>query len=129
MGIHVYRFHHQVPKSKGYDSICVIVWYLTKIAYFVPTHMTADALFIENILRLHGIPQVRISDRYPKFSSKFWKSLFKTLETQLRFSIAFHPDSDGQTERMNQILGIMLRHYVDDRPTTWTKYIPIIEFV
>jgi len=54
--------------------------------------------------------------------------LFKTLETQLRFSTAFHPETDGQTERLNQTLEIMLRHYVDERPAAWTKYLPIVEF-
>ena len=54
--------------------------------------------------------------------------MFKTLETQLRFSTAFHPETDGQTERLNQTLEIMLRHYVDERPSAWTKYLPIVEF-
>jgi hypothetical protein len=54
--------------------------------------------------------------------------LFKTLETQLRFSTAFYPETDGQTERLNQTLEIMLRHYVDERSSAWTKYRPIVEF-
>jgi hypothetical protein len=54
--------------------------------------------------------------------------LFKTLEAQLRFSTAFHPETDGQTDRLSQTLEIMLRHYVDERPSAWTKYLPIVEF-
>ena len=81
------------------------------MAHFIPTHKTADAvqvaeLFIEHVFKLHGLPKIIISDRDPKF----WKSLFKTLETQLRFSTAFHPETDGQTERLNQTLEIMLKH-------------------
>jgi len=102
-------FITNLPKSKGYDSILVIVCYLSKMAHFIPTHTTADAvqvaeLFIEHVFKLHGLPKIIISDRDPKFTSKFWKSLFKTLETQLRFSTAFHPETDGQTERLNQTL-------------------------
>jgi len=67
------------------------------MAHFIPTHKTADAvqvaeLFIEHIFKLYGLPKIIISDRDPKLTSKFWKSLFKTLETQLRFSTAFHPE-------------------------------------
>jgi len=127
------EFITNLPKSKGYDSILVIVCYLSRMAHFIPTHTTADAvqvdeLFTEHVFKLHGLPKIIISDRDPKFTSKFWKSLFKTLETQLRFSTAFHPESDGQTERLNQTLEIMLRHYVDERPSAWTKYLPIVEF-
>ena len=81
-----------LPKSKGYDSILVIVCYLSKMAHFIPTHTTADALqvaevFIEHVFKLHGLPKIIISDRDPKFTSKFWKSLFKTLETQLALAL------------------------------------------
>jgi len=86
------------------------------------------AHFIEDIFRTHGFPQIIISDGDLKFTSNCRKSLFKTLETQLRFSTTFRPEADGQTERLNHTLEIMLRHYVDEPPTTWTKYLPIINF-
>ena len=81
-------FITNLPKSKGYDSILVVVCYLTKMTHLIPTHMTADAvkvaeLFIEHIFQLHGLPKAIVSHRDPKFTSKFWQALFKTLETQL----------------------------------------------
>jgi hypothetical protein len=85
------------------------------MTHFIPTQTVTDDVkvaefFIENIFKLHGLPKIIISDRDPKFTSKLWKSLSKTLETELRFSTAFHPETDGQTEIMNQTLEIMLRH-------------------
>jgi len=120
-----------LPKTNVYDSILEVVCYLFKIAHFITTETVSDAvkdaeLFIENIFKLHGLAKNIISDRDPKFTSKFWKSLFKTLETELRFSTAFHPETDGQTERLNQTLEIMLRHYVEDDLNTWTKYLHIL---
>ena len=114
-------FITNLPKSKGYDSILVVVCYLTKMTHLIPTHMTADAvkvaeLFIEHIFRLHGLPKATVSDRDPKFTSEFWQALFKTLETQVRLSTAFHPERDGQTERLNQTIEIMLRHWTTDQP-------------
>jgi len=130
---HSLDFITNLRKTKGYDPFLVIVCYISKMAHFIPTHTTADAvkiaeLFIENIFRLHGLPKIIISDRDPKFPSKFRKFLIKTLETQLKVSTAFHSETDVQTEKLNQTLEIMLGHYVDDRPTTWTNYLPIIEF-
>jgi hypothetical protein len=122
-------FITHLPNSKGYDSILVAVCYLSKMAHFIPTQALPDAvkvaeLLIENIFKLHGLPKIIISDRATKCIFKFWKSLFKTLETELRFSTALDPETDGQTQRLNQILEIMLRRYVEDHLNTWTKYLP-----
>jgi len=115
----IFDFITNLTKSKGYDSILVVTSYLSKLAHFIPTQTVADAvklaeLFIENIFKLDGLPKIIISDRDPKCTCKFWKSLFKTLEIELRFSTAFHPETDGQTERLNQTLEIMMRHYHED---------------
>jgi len=101
--------------------------------HLIRTHTTGDAvqvaeLFMEPVFKLHGLPKIIISDRDPQCTSKFWKSVFKTLETQLRVTTAFHPETDGQTERLNQTLEIMLTHYVDERPSAWMKYLAIVEF-
>ena len=69
-----------------------------------------------------------ISDRDAKFTGNFWKALFKGLDTQLNFSTAYHPQTDGQTERVNQILEDMLRMYVMDKPGKWEEYLHLVEF-
>ena len=84
----------------------VVVDKLSKAAHFIPVKTTYKAtsianIFLRQIFRLHGVPKVIISDRDPKFTRKFWKSLFKGLNTTLNFSTSFHPQTDGQTERVN----------------------------
>ena len=85
-------------------------------------------IFVKEIVWLHGIPKVVISDRDVKFTGNFWKSLFKGLDTQLNFSNAYHPQTDGQTERTNQVLEDMLRMYVMDKPGKWEEYFHLVEF-
>ena len=94
----------------------VVVDKLSKATHFTPvktTHKVANIakIFMKQIF-LHGMPKVIISDRDPKFMGNFWKYLFKGLNTTLNFSTSFHPQMDGQTERVNQILEDMLRMYV-----------------
>ena len=125
IGIHLSRFHHQPTEEQEiqlYPCDCLLV---SKMAHFIPTHTAADSvkiadLFIENIFRLHGLPKIIISARDPKFTSTF--------ETELRMSTSFHPETDCQKEKLNHTLDIMLRHYVDYHPTTWIKYLAIIDF-
>ena len=104
-----------LPKSnRGHDSIWVIVDRLTKVAHFIPVKTTyrsdqlAD-LYISRIVSLHGIPKTIVSDRGTQFTSRFWKKLHEELGTKLLFSTAYHPQTDGQTERVNQILEDMLQ--------------------
>jgi hypothetical protein len=109
-----------LPRSpKGHDTIWVIVDRLTKSAHFIPIRMNFSLdqlaqLYIEEIVRLHGIPVSIVSDRDPRFTSRFWKSLHKALGTNLNFSTAFHPQTDEQSERTIQILEDMLRACVLD---------------
>ena len=104
-----------LPRTKNnHDSIWVIVDRLTKSAHFIPVLTTYSMdrlaeLYTQNIVRLHGIPSSIISDRDSRFTSKFWKSLQEALGTRLKFSSAFHPQTDGQSERTIQILEDMLR--------------------
>ncbi|MCO5566565.1 hypothetical protein L7F22_020242 [Adiantum nelumboides] len=101
-------FFTGLPKTTGkYDSIFVIVDKLTKVAHLIPVKQTATAadiaqVFVKEIVRLHGIPARIISDRDAKFTSKFWQAMFQSLGTQLNLSTAYHPETDGQTERVNQ---------------------------
>ena len=83
---------------------------------------------MKKILRLHEILKVIISYRDPKFTGNFWKSLFKGLYTKLNFSISYHSVTDGQTERVNQVLEDMLQMYVRDHPKKSEDYLHLVEF-
>ena len=85
-------------------------------------------IFKKKIFRLHGLPKAIISDRDTKFISKFWKGIFSYLGTKLNFSTAYHPQTDGQIERVNQVLEDMLRMYVMDKPSKWEDYLHLVEF-
>ena len=92
---------------------------MTKAAHFVPvksTHKAANvaAIYMKEIARLHGIPKAIVSDRDLKFTSNFWKGLFKEFGTNLNLSTAYHPQTDCQTKRVNQVIEDMLRMYVMD---------------
>jgi len=99
-----------LPKTvKGFNSIWVIVDRLTKSAHFIPikTGMSVARLveiYIEQVVRLHGIPSSIVSDQDPRFTSTFWESLLAALGTKLRLSSAYHPQTDGQTKRTIQSL-------------------------
>jgi hypothetical protein len=103
-----------LPKTqKKNDSITVVINKLSKSAHFIPVKSTFKAINITEILmkqifRLNVIPKMVISDRDVKFTSAFWKELFAGLNTNLNFSMSYHPQTDGQTERKNQIIEDML---------------------
>ncbi|KAL5574029.1 hypothetical protein UlMin_023626 [Ulmus minor] len=86
------------------------------------------ALYVQEIVRLHGVPKSIVSDRDARFTSKFWKSVQRAMGTSLNFSTAFHPQTDGQSERTIQILEDMLRACVLDFKGTWNRYLSLIEF-
>ena len=94
-----------LPRTRsGYDSIWVVVDRLTKVAHFIPVKTTYTSaklakIYMTRIVCLHGVPRTIVSDRGTQFTSKFWKQLHETLGTRLEFSTAFHPQTDGQTER------------------------------
>ena len=85
-------------------------------------------LYVDEIVRLHGMPLSILSDRYPRFPSRFWIDLQSSLGTHLNFSTTFHPQTDGQLGRLIQILEDMLRGCVINFIRSWDKYIPLIEF-
>jgi hypothetical protein len=97
-----------LPRTKsGYDSIWVIVDRLTKVAHFIPVKTTYTSarlakIYMNRIVCLHGVPQSIVSDRGTQFTSHFWRQLHESLGTRLEFSTSFHPQTDGQTERVNQ---------------------------
>ena len=100
--------------QRGYDSIWVIVDRLTKVAHFIPVKTTYNGprlaqLYMERIVCLHGVPKKIVSDRGTQFTSHFWQQVHSSLGTKLNFSTSYHPPTDGQTKRINQILEDMLR--------------------
>jgi hypothetical protein len=103
-----------LPRTpKGNNSIWVIVDQLTKVTHFVLVKITFRTerlanLYIEHILRLHGAPNGIVSDRGPQFLAKFWRSIHKLMATTLSYITTFHPQTDGQTKRVNQVLEDML---------------------
>nr|ABA97826.1 retrotransposon protein, putative, Ty3-gypsy subclass [Oryza sativa Japonica Group] len=119
--------------SSGHDSIWVVVDRLTKVAHFIPVHTTYTGkrlaeLYLSRIMCLHGVPKKIVSDRGSQFTSKFWQKLQEELGTRLNFSTAYHPQTDGQTERVNQILEDMLRACALDFSGAWDKSLPYAEF-
>jgi hypothetical protein len=123
-----------LPKtSKGYDSIWVIVDWHTKTAHFLqvktdhPVAIYAQ-LYLARILILHGVPKTIVSDRGPQFVSMFWEELHKSLGTKLLHDSAYHPQTSGQTERVNQILEDMLHAYVLEFLQKWDDCLPLAEF-
>jgi len=127
-------FVTHLPRSvRGHDSIWVIVDRLTKCAHFLPINqkMSLDKLaklYVKEIVRLHGVPASIISDRDPRFTSRFWQSLQNTLGTQLRMSSAYHPQTDGQSERTIQSMEDLLRTCVLDHLGTWSDVLRLVEF-
>ena len=98
-----------LPPSKGFDFIFVVVDRLKKMAHFVPCNKIVTSeetarLFIDNVFKYHGLPDDIIFDRGTQFTSKFWQSLFKILQVEIKLSSAYHPQTNGQTERVNQVL-------------------------
>ncbi|GKA88461.1 reverse transcriptase domain-containing protein [Tanacetum coccineum] len=126
------KAEYQRP-SAGYDSIWVIVDRLTKSAHFLPIKETDSTkkltrLYMKEIVARHGIPVSIISDRDSHFTLRFWQSLHKALGTQLDLSTAYHPQTDGQSERTIQTLEDMLRACVIDFGNGWDRHLPLVEF-
>ncbi|GLI69983.1 hypothetical protein VaNZ11_014632, partial [Volvox africanus] len=123
-----------LPKTEGgYDAVFVMVDRLTKMVHLAPCTSSCTAeqtarLFFDNVVRLHGIPKNVISDRGGQFTSKFWEALCKLVGMRVNLSTAYHPQTDGQTERTNRMLGDMLRNYAGRTPLVWDTYLTAAEF-
>ena len=126
-------FRTHLLESKGFDSIMVVVDRVSKMAHFVPTRDTATAqevgrLYFDKVVKHHGMQKRIISDREPKFTSRFWRALWKKLGTELKMSTAFRLQTNGQTEQVNLVLQEYLRNYVNADQTDWADYISMAEF-
>jgi hypothetical protein len=123
-----------LPKTRpGYNSIWVVVDRLTKVVHFIPVKTTYTSaklakIYMNKIVCLHGVPKGIVSDRGTQFTSHFWRQLHESLGIRLEFSTMFHPQTDGQTERVNQILEDMLRACALDYGSSWDENLPYAEF-
>ena len=112
-------FIEGLPKSDRYNVILVVVDRLTKYAHFIPvkhpyTASTIAQAFLDNVVKLHGLPNSIVSDKDTVFVSHFWTQLFKLFKVNLALSTAYHPQTDRQSERVNQCLEMFFRCSVQD---------------
>ena len=126
-------FLTDLPQSEGMTVILVVVDRFSKMSHFIPMPRIPDAeetakAFIREIVRLHGLPSEVISDRGPQFVSHFWKRFLELLGIQQCLSSAYHPQSDGQTERAIQVLEQYLRCFVSYQQDDWVPLLPLAEF-
>jgi hypothetical protein len=123
----------KLPVSEGFDSIMVVVNWLTKQAHFVPCMEDMDAeetasLYLAHIFKLNGLPDNIVSDCGPQFKSRFWKALWSLLGTTPKLSSSYHPETDGQTEQVNQTLEQFLCNYISGQHHEWVSLLPFAEF-
>lgn len=126
-------FVEGLPKSHGKSTILVVVDKFTKYCHLIPLNHPYSAASIaqsllDNVVKLHGVPSAIISDRDPIFVSRFWQELFKALGTKIKLSTAYHPQTDGQTERVNQCIEMYLRCVCGDKPKNWSLWLPMAEW-
>jgi len=126
-------FITKLPLAQGYDSILVVVDRLTKMVHFIPTTEKISAeglarLFRDNVWKLHGLPESIISDRGLQFAAGLMRELNKMLGIKSKLSTAFYPQTDGQTERVNQELEQYLRMFIDHRQEQWPEWLGTAEF-
>jgi transposase InsO family protein len=119
--------------ANGKNSIFVVVNRLTKMAHFIPCTKTIIGeetikLFIDNIYRIHGLPNDIVSDRGTQFTSNIWRGLFQLLGVKIKLSTVYHPQTNGQIKRMNQILEQYLRCTVNYQQDDWTDLLSLAEF-
>jgi len=122
-----------LPTSNGKDALWVIIDCLTKMGHFVACHGTRNPEdladhFLRQIIRPHGLPSSIISDRGSLFTSDFWKRVTEALGISRNLSTAFHPQTNGQTERANATLKQYLRAYCNYQQDDWERLLPIAEF-
>jgi len=126
-------FIEGLPLSDGHDIILVVVCRLINMALFIPTFRNIDAedlacIFLSQVFAKHGTPTDIVSDRGKHFISRFWQLLCQLLGIKANLSTAYHPETDGQTEHVNQILEQYLRVYVNYQQDVWVNLLPLAEF-
>jgi hypothetical protein len=122
-----------LPEAQGFDALFITCCRHTKQAHIIPTHTTISArglatLFRDHVWKLHGLPETALSDRGPQFAAEFMKELNDILGIKTKLSTAYHPQTDGQTERVNQEIEQYLRMFVSHRQNDWPEWIACAEF-
>jgi len=123
----------ELPESSGHDAVMTVVDSVSKRVHFVPMHTTVTAegaarLFFHHVWKLHGLPKRVVSDCGPQFIASFTKELYRLLGVRLSSSTAWHPQTDGQTEHVNQELDQFLCLFVNERQNDWYDLLLIAEF-
>jgi hypothetical protein len=126
-------FEEGLPRVNGKSVILTVVDRQSKYAHFLPlghpyTATSVAHVFFNEVVRLHGIPLSIVSDRDPVFTSAFWTELFRLAGVKLTMSSAFHPQTDGQSEAANRVIGMYLRCLTGDRPRQWLRWLPWAEY-
>src|SRR5258707_13169719 len=126
-------FIEQLPASEGHTAILVIVDHLTKQSLFIPTHDSIDSLelaqlFLTHVFSKHGTPSHITTNQGSEFISHFFQSLGKLLQMELHFMSGYHPEGDGQTERLNQVLEQYLQVYTNYQQDNWSSLLLLVEF-
>lgn len=119
-------FVEGLPSSNGFTVIWVIIDRLTKYAHLTAADIAT--VFIDQVYKLHGLPSSIVSDRDRLFLGHFWHSLFKMVGTSLKLSSSYHPQTDGQSERLNQCIECYLRCMTSKRPKKWVQWISLAEW-
>ncbi|KAE8734320.1 hypothetical protein F3Y22_tig00000773pilonHSYRG00160 [Hibiscus syriacus] len=122
-----------LPVTDGFSSIMVVIDRFSKYGTFIPASKVCPAeeaarLFLKHVVKYWGVPKTIISDRDTRFTGRFWKELFKLMGSSLNFSTSVHPQTDGQTERVNALVETYLRHYVSATQRDWPKLLDIAQF-
>jgi hypothetical protein len=122
-----------LPECEEYNAIWEVVDQWSKMRHFVPCRTTVDArglaeMFLTEVVRLHGLPKTIISDRGPHFVTVFWKRFGTRFGVDRRLSTAFHPQTNGQTERMNASMEQYLRIFTSHQQDDWVQWLPLAEF-
>ena len=122
-----------LPPSNSFDSIFVVVDWLTKMAHFVSCKKTLSnkdttKLFLDNVYRYQGLSDDIVSNQGTQFVSKFWRSFFKILKGGYQAFFDFHPQTNGQTKRVNQILEQYLKCTINYQQDDWIEYLPLADF-
>jgi len=123
----------ELPQSNGFDAIYVCVDRFTKMAHFIPTTVQVTAeetakLYLRHVFKHHGLPDNIVSDRGAQFTSQLTKSLLELCDIRGNKSTTYHPQSDGQTERVNQVLEQFLLIFCDYQQADWSQLLPHAEF-
>jgi len=123
----------ELPLSSGHDAVMTVMDSVSKRAYFILTHTTVTAegaaqLFLYQVWKLYGLPKCVVSDRGPQFVARFTRELYRLLGIKLASFTAWHPQTDGQMEHVNQELDQYLQLFVNEQQDDWYDFLPMAEF-